>query len=91
MTEDEVVWWHQRLNGHEYEQTAGDSEGQGTVACFSPWGRKESDMTEQQPPPGLLAKTQWAGTSPSLHEGCTRLQTSLTHQGADTRLKKTVI
>ena len=50
MTEDEVVWWHQRLNGHEYEQTAGDTEGQGTAACFSPWGRKESDMTEQQPP-----------------------------------------
>ena len=39
----------------------------------------------------LRAKTQRAGTSPSLHEGCTRLQTSLTHQGADTRLKKTVI
>ena len=51
MTEDEVVWWHHRLNGQEYEQTAGDSEGQGTMACFSPWGRKESDTTEQQPPP----------------------------------------
>ena len=36
------------LNGHEFEQTQGDGEGQGSLACFSPWGCKESDATEQQ-------------------------------------------
>ena len=35
--------WHYQLNGHEFEQTPGDSEGQGSLACFSPWGHKESD------------------------------------------------
>ena len=34
------------LNGHEFEQTLGDSEGQGSLACYSPWDRKESDITE---------------------------------------------
>ena len=38
--------WHRQLNGHEFEQTLGDSEGQGSLACFSPWGCKELDMTE---------------------------------------------
>ena len=46
-TEDEMVGWHHRLNGHEFEQAPGYSEGQGGLACFSPWGHKESDMTEQ--------------------------------------------
>ena len=45
--EDEMVGWHHRLNRHEFEQTLGDSEGQGRLACCSPWGCKESDMTEQ--------------------------------------------
>ena len=44
--EDEMVRLHQRLNGHECEQTRGDSQGQGSLACCSPRGRKESDMTE---------------------------------------------
>ena len=47
MTEDEMVGWHHRLNGQEFEQTGGDSEGQGDLACCSPWGQKEPDMTEQ--------------------------------------------
>ena len=47
-TEDGVVEWHHWLNGHEFEQALGDGEGQGSLACCSPWGRKESDMTEQQ-------------------------------------------
>ena len=47
MTEDEMVGRHQRLNGHEVEQALGDGEGQGSLVCCSPWGRKESDMTEQ--------------------------------------------
>ena len=46
MTEDEMVGWHHRLNGHESEQTLEDSEGQGILACCSPWGHKESDTTE---------------------------------------------
>ena len=45
-TEDEMVGWHHQLNGHEFEQTPGDSEGQGTLACFSPWGHNESDMPD---------------------------------------------
>ena len=47
MTEDEIVGWHHKLNGHEFEQISGDGEGQGSLACCSPWGHKESDMTEQ--------------------------------------------
>ena len=45
MTEDEMVGWHHRLDGHELEQTLGDSGGQRSLACCSPWGRKESDTT----------------------------------------------
>ena len=47
MTEDERVGWHHRFNGHEFEQTPGNNEGQGRLACCSPWGHKELDMTEQ--------------------------------------------
>ena len=47
MTEDEMVGWHHQLNGHKSEQILGDSEGQGSLACCSPWSHKESDMTEQ--------------------------------------------
>ena len=46
-TEDKMVGWHHWLNGHEFEQTPGDTEGQGSLACCSPWGSKESDTTEQ--------------------------------------------
>ena len=42
-----MVGWHHQLNGYEFEQTPGDSEGQGSLACCSPWDGKESDMTEQ--------------------------------------------
>ena len=47
MTEDEMVGWHHQLNGHEFEQTVGDSEGQGSLVCCSSWGHKESDTTER--------------------------------------------
>ena len=47
MTEDERIGWHHRLGGCEFEQTPGDGEGQGDLACCSPWGRKELDTTEQ--------------------------------------------
>ena len=44
MTEDEMVGWHHQLDGHEFEQALAD--GQGSLACSSPWGHKESDTTE---------------------------------------------
>ena len=47
MTEDEMVGRHHQLNGHEFEQTMGDGEGQGSLECCSPWGQKESDMPER--------------------------------------------
>ena len=47
MTENEVVGWHHRLNRHECEQVLGDGEGQGVLACCSPWGHKELDVTER--------------------------------------------
>ena len=46
-SEDDMVVWHQQCNGHELGQTSGDGEGQGDLACCSPWDRKESDMTGQ--------------------------------------------
>ena len=45
-TEDEMVGWHHRLNGHEFEQTPGDSEGQRSLVSCSPWSRKELDTTQ---------------------------------------------
>ena len=47
MTEDEMVGWHHRLNGHEFEQAPGVGDGLGSLVCCSPWDRKESDTTEQ--------------------------------------------
>ena len=46
-SEDEMVAWHYQLDGHEFEQTPAVGEGQGSLACCSPWGRKESDTTKQ--------------------------------------------
>ena len=46
MTEDEMVGWHHRLDGHEFEQAPGAGDGQESLECYSPWGLKESDMTE---------------------------------------------
>ena len=47
MIEDEVVGWHYRLDGHEFEQAPGIGDGQGSLACCSPWGHKELDTTER--------------------------------------------
>ena len=47
MTEDAMVGWHHRLNGHEFEQAPGVRDGQGSLVCYSPWGGKESDTSER--------------------------------------------
>ena len=44
MTEDEMVEWHHRFNGHEFDQTLEDSKGEGSLVCCSPWGHKECDI-----------------------------------------------
>ena len=47
MTEDEMVGWYHRPDGHEFEQALGVGDGQGSLGCCSPWGHKESDMTKR--------------------------------------------
>ena len=47
MTEDELVGWHLQFNGDKFEQTWGDGERQGSLACSTPWGHKETSTTEQ--------------------------------------------
>ena len=47
ITEDKMIGWHHQLDGHEFEQTLGDSERQGSLMCCSPWSHKELDTTEQ--------------------------------------------
>ena len=71
MTEDEMVGWHHRLNGHEFEQTLGESEGQESLACCSPWGHKGSDTTERL----NTTAPSWEGEGPG-REGAS-LQESL--------------
>ena len=46
LTDGEMSGWHHQLSGQKFEQTPGDSEGHGSLACCSPWGHKDSDMTE---------------------------------------------
>ena len=46
--EDEMIGWHHPLNGHEFEHVLGVGDRQGSLACCSPWGGKESDMTETE-------------------------------------------
>ena len=47
MTEDEMIGWDHQLSGHEFAQAPGNGDGQGSLVCCSPWGRKELDTTEQ--------------------------------------------
>ena len=47
-TEDKMIKWNHQLDGHEFEQALGVTDGQGSLGCCSPWGRKESDMTKWQ-------------------------------------------
>ena len=63
MTEDKMVGWHHQLSGHESGETPGACDGQRSLACCSPWGRKESDTTEQ-----LQSLTHMV--SPVIMHGC---------------------
>ena len=60
VTEDKMVGWHHRLNGHEFEQALGDGEGQGSLECCSPWGHNESgqlsDCQQQESTDKLIYK-----------------------------------
>ena len=59
MTEDEIVGWYHQHNGHEFEQALGDGDGQGSLACHSPWGHKELDTTEQLNWTDIYIHIQW--------------------------------
>ena len=63
MTENEMVGWHHRLDRHEFEQTLGDGEGQGSLVCCSPWGHKcltqLSDGTTRIYPTEMENATEW--------------------------------
>ena len=71
MTEDEMVGWHPRLNGHEFEQAQRVGDGQGGLVCCSPWGPKESDTTERLNNMGKspLSHTELAGALTALMGG----------------------
>ena len=79
MTENEMVGWHHWLDGYEFEQVPGVGVGQGSLACCSPWGRKESDTTEQL----NCAELNWMLPKPTwLHTpGCVALGEWLLHGG----------
>ena len=64
MPEDEMVGWHHQLNRHEFEQTLGDSEGQGSLACCGSWSCKESDLATTRGAPfwPSRSKMEFAGT-----------------------------
>ena len=64
-----MVGWHHRLNEHAFEQTPGDGEGQGGLGCCSPWGRKESDTTEQLNNNNHSNVRKQRGTEEPLDEG----------------------
>ena len=58
-TENEMVGWHHRFHGHEFEPALGDSEEQKSLVCRSPWGSRESDMTELLNSKDLLRRQPW--------------------------------
>ena len=74
-TEGEMVGWHRWLSRHEFEQTPVDSEGQGSLACCSPWGNKESGMTEQLNNTNIRNKIQLFKAT-----GLSRIQNHVTYK-----------
>ena len=86
--EDETVGWHHQLSGHEFEQTSGDGEGQGSLKHCCLWGCKQSDMTEWQsnnhkPKPSIISTIttayKWFKLSPNRHLGATAYSRCLIH------------
>ena len=78
MTEDEMAGWHHRLNEHEFEQALGVGDGQRGLACCSPWGCKESDVTERLNWTELLTEIQvkpWLRHYQILLHTCARMHT----------------
>ena len=68
MTEDEMVGWYHRLNGHEFGYTLGVGDGQGGLVCCSPWGRKELDTTEWLNWTELIvSREQWRNSAVRTH------------------------
>ena len=84
VTEDEMVGWHHRLNGHEFEQILGDSVGQGSLACCSPWNRKESNMTWGQNNSNQLGR-HLSVTSQTLLPATREAEISLMTKGLKTK------
>ena len=83
MTEDEMVEWYHWLDGHEFEQTLGDSEGQGSLACCNPWGYKELGTTDQLNNSNLLFGLQDFQKQERLHPeswGCYPRSVVITRQ-----------
>ena len=70
MVEDEMVGWHHQLDGHEFEQAPGAGDGQGSLVCCSPWGRKELDMTEWTELTELGTRRNYNREDPAIHRGC---------------------
>ena len=69
MTEDEMVGWHHRLNGHDFEETPGDSEGQGSLACCRPWDTTQQ-LNNNVPFTDCLASAgHWMGCWPKVTGG----------------------
>ena len=81
ITEDEMVGWHHWLYGHEFEQALGVGDGQGSLACYSPWGCKESDVTEQLNWADVSCQTlmTFGFVAPAVDPGC--LQFVVYHEG----------
>ena len=63
-TEDEMVGWNHQFNGHELGQTPGDGEGQGGLACHSPWGHKELAQLEDRMYTRMVTREHWSQQEP---------------------------
>ena len=68
-----MVGWHHQLNGHEFEQTPGDSEGQGSLACCNPWGHKELDMSLSKLWESVMDREAWHAVIHGVTKSWTRL------------------
>ena len=86
-TEDEIVRWHHQLDGHEFEKASGVGDGQGSLACCSPWCRKETDMTEplnwtEQPGSRSQKKVRFSRFSIISQRACWGLNLLAIHLGS---------